>query len=69
MKYLKKAQEILKSNNKNLRPDNNIIGNMYAAAAESYLHKNESMTKELTNKGLEYSPDNSFLLKMKRALE
>jgi len=69
MKYLKKAQEILKSNNKNLRLDNNIIGNMYGAAAESYLHKNENMTKELTNKGLEYSPDNSFLLKLKRALE
>ncbi len=69
MKYLKKAQEILKLDNKNLMVDNNIIGNMYAAAAESYLHKNENMTKELTNKGLEYSPYNSFLLRIKRALE
>ncbi|WP_028980146.1 tetratricopeptide repeat protein [Sporocytophaga myxococcoides] len=69
MKHLKKAEELIKLNNKNLRLNYQAIGNMYGAAAESYLHKNENTSKELIKKGLEYSPDNAYLLRLKRALE
>jgi tetratricopeptide (TPR) repeat protein len=70
MKHLKSAQEILKLNNKNLRIDNLIIANMFGAAADSYMNKNDKkMAMELLNKGLEQFPDNSNLLKLKKYIE